>query len=348
MSARRDSPTAARRGPAVGRTVGALVGVLVAAFLAGCAGPAASATSTGRTTVVVASLKGPTTMGLVKLMDDATRGAGAQDYRVTVYGSPDQVVPLLVQGKVDVALLPANLAAVLYHRTTTGDGPAVQVAAVNTLGVLALVEHGDTVRTWADLRGRTVVTTGKGTTPEYVLDYLLRKNGLDPGRDVTVELESEATALASRVVTTPGTVAVLPQPYTTVVERQNPDVRTVMDLTDEWGKVADLGSRLVTGVLVVRTAFAWEHPQALADFLADYQASTQYTNDDPAGAAALVAAAGIVPDASVAQAAIPSCHIVYLDGEPMKTALSGYLQVLYDADPRSVGGAVPGDDFYRA
>lgn len=323
-----------------------LAAVAVMALLLGCSGQTPPATSAGPTTVRVASLKGPTTMGLVKLMDDAASGA-TQDYQVTVHGSPDQVVPLLVQGKVDVALLPANLAAVLYHQTTTDAGPAIQVAAVNTLGVLQMVEHGDTVRTWADLAGRTIVTTGKGTTPEYVLDYLLTRNGLDPDRDVTVVFESEATALASRVATTPGTVAVLPQPYVTVVEQQSPTVRTVLDLTDEWRKVADDGSQLVTGVLVVRTAFAQAHPEALADFFADYRASTQYTNDDPAGAATLIAAAGLVPDAGVAQAAIPRCHIVYLDGEEMTTALKGYLLVLFTADPRSVGGSLPGDDFYR-
>ncbi|MDR3068292.1 MAG: ABC transporter substrate-binding protein [Cellulomonas sp.] len=316
--------------------------VAVMMLMVGCSGPTPTST-----TVRVASLKGPTTMGLVKLMDDADQGRAAQDYQVTVHGSPDQVVPLLVQGKVDVALLPANLAAVLYQQTATDAGPTVQVAAVNTLGVLQVVENGDTVRTWADLAGRTIVTTGKGTTPEYVLDYLLARHGLDPDRDVTVVFESEATALASRVAAEPGIVAVLPQPYVTVVERQSPTVRTVLDLTDEWDKVADDGSQLVTGVLVVRTAFAQAHPQALAGFLADYRASTQYTNDDPAGAAALIAAAGIVPDAAVAQAAIPHCHIVYLDGEAMVTALGGYLQVLFTADPRSVGGSLPGDDFYR-
>ncbi len=338
------------RGPAV-----LVVAVAVMALLMGCSGQGTAASSSGPTTVRVASLKGPTTMGLVKLMDDATSGtgtpasgtAGARDYQVTVHGSPDQVVPLLVQGKVDVALLPANLAAVLYQQTMTDAGPAVQVAAVNTLGVLQLVENGDTVRTWSDLAGRTIVTTGKGTTPEYVLDYLLTGHGLDPDRDVTVVFESEATALASTVASTPGTVAVLPQPYATVVERQTPTVRTVLDLTDEWREVADDGSQLVTGVLVVRTAFAEEHPEALAGFLADYEASTRYTNDDPAGAATLIAAAGIVPDAAVAQAAIPRCHIVYLDGEEMTAALSGYLQVLFTADPRSVGGSLPGDDFYR-
>lgn len=281
-------------------------------------------------------------MGLVKLIDDG-------DYQVTVHGSPDQVVPLLVQGKVDVALLPANLAAVLYHKTMTDSGPAVQVAAVNNLGVLQLVENGTAVHGWDDLQGMTVTTTGKGTTPQYVLDYLLRKNGLNPGQDVTVELDAESTALASRVATTPGMVAVLPQPYTTVLAAQNPAVRTVLDLTDEWAAVAEPGSQLVTGVLVVRTAFVRDHPQAFATFLADYQTSVQYTNDHPREAAVLVAEAGVVPDAALAQAAIPGCHLVYLDGEAMATAVRGYLQVLFDADPQSVGGAVPGDDFfYRA
>ncbi|HEY0119515.1 MAG TPA: ABC transporter substrate-binding protein [Cellulomonas sp.] len=340
--------------------------VAVGALLLGCSGQTAAPTTTPatsaaaesttpapapttpaeRVTMNIASLKGPTTMGLVKLMDDATKGAGKQDYKVTMYGSPDEVVPLVVQGKVDVALIPSNLAAVLYQQTKTDAGPAVQVAAINTLGVLQIVENGNTVHTWADLKGKTIYTTGKGTTPEYVLDYLLAKNGLDPAKDVTVAFESEATALGSRVTANPGTVAVLPQPYVTVVEKQTASVRTVFDLTDEWTKVSDAGSQLITGVLVVRTAFVKDHPAAFADFLADYQASTKYTNDDPAGAAALIAAAGIVPAAPVAQAAIPASHVTYIAGADMKTALSSYLQVLFTADPKSVGGTMPGDDFY--
>ncbi len=322
--------------------VRALVGsVAVATLLLGCssgpgaaptttpsttateaATPAAAATTPAeRVTINVASLKGPTTMGLVKLMDDATKGVGKQDDKVTMYGSPDEVVPLVVQGKVDVALLPSNLAAVLYNQTKTDAGPILQVAAINTLGVLQIVENGATVHTWADLEGKTIYTTGKGTTPEYVLDYLLTKNGLDPATDVTVEFKSEATELASLLTSTPGTVAVLPQPYVTVVTKQSADVRSQLSLTDEWVKVGPAGSQLITGVLVVRTAFAQEHPAALADFLADYQASTTYTNDDPADAATLIADAGIVPAAPVAQAAIPASHITYIAGDEMKTAL---------------------------
>lgn len=341
------------------RLARALVGsVAVAALLLGCStGPGAAASTTPpaptsptataeRVTLTIASLKGPTTMGLVKLMDDASKGLGKQDDKATMYGSPDEVVPLLVQGKVDVALIPSNLAAVLYQQTNTDAGPALQVAAINTLGVLNLVENGDSVHSWADLKGKTIWTTGKGTTPEYTLDYLLEKNGLDPAKDVTVQFEAEATALGSRLAATPGTLAVLPQPYVTVVEKQTATARTVFDFTSEWTTVSPAGSQLITGVLVVRTAFVKAHPAAFADFLADYQASTAYTNDEPASAAALIAAAGIVPAAPIAQAAIPGSHVTYLAGAQMKAALSHYLQVLFTADPKSVGGSMPGDDFY--
>ena len=337
--------------------------VAVAALLLGCSTqtaapstttppattPATAATTPAeRVTVNIASLKGPTTMGLVKLMDDASKGLGKQDYKATMYGSPDEVVPLVVQGKVDVALIPSNLAAVLYQQTKTAAGPALQVAAINTLGVLQLVENGDSVHSWADLKGKTIWTTGKGTTPEYTLDYLLEKNGLNPAKDVNIQFEAEATALGSRLAATPGTLAVLPQPYVTVVEKQNASARSVFDFTTEWTKVSPAGSQLITGVLVVRTAFVKAHPAAFADFLSDYQASTAYTNDDAAAAAALIAKAGIVPAAPIAQAAIPGSHVTYIAGAQMKTALSNYLQVLFTADPKSVGGSMPGDDFYFA
>lgn len=348
---------------------GAVVPAVLAVALAGCSGgttaadpsssaPAPSSTSASpsespstpaeRVTVTVASLKGPTTMGLVKLMQDGQAGTGKQDYATTMYGAPDEIVPLLVKGEVDAALIPSNLAAVVYNQTKTADGPAVQVAAINTLGVLEIVESGDTVHSWADLKGKTIATTGKGTTPEFVLRYLLTKNGLNPDTDVTIEFVSEATELAAKLQATPGLTAVLPQPFATVVQAQDPNVRSQLNLTDEWTKVSPAGSQLITGVLVVRTAFAKEHPQALADFLADYEASTAYTNESPAEAAELIAAAGIVPKAPLAQKAIPACHIVYIAGSEMKTALSSYLQVLFDANPASVGGTMPGDDLYYA
>ena len=328
-------------------------GLALVALLAGCGGttPAAPPTlsaaspSAEPTTIRIASLKGPTTMGLVELMDQAAAGEGKQDYQVTMYGTPDEVVPLIVQGEADVALIPANLAAVLYNRTLGDDGAQIQVAAINTLGVLEILESGDTVHSIADLAGRTIYASGKGASPEYVLNYLLTSNGLDPATDVTVEYRSEHTEVAALLASTPGAIAMLPQPFATVVKTQNPAIRTALDLTAEWTKVTS-ESQMVTGVVVVRSAFVEEHPDAFADFLTDYQASTEFTNDHPAEAAVLIAEAGIVPAAPIAEAAIPASYVTYIDGAELKSTFSGYLQVLFDADPASVGGSMPGDDFY--
>ncbi|WP_273651763.1 ABC transporter substrate-binding protein [Cellulomonas fimi] len=349
-----------RRAPrrtAVAAVVGLLAGALTG-LLTGCgpaAEPAASPTTATpaadpqpvaaeRTTIRIASLRGPTTMGLVGLMDDAAHGRARHDYQVTVHGTADEVLPQILQGQVDVALLPANLAAVLRARTV-GTPAAVQVAAINTLGVLHVVEVGDTVSTLADLRGRTVYSTGKGTTPQWVLEHLLAAHGLDPTTDLTVQYLSEPTEVAARLAAEPGAVAVLPQPYVTVVTSQVPGARAALDLTDVWAD-AEPSSQLVTGVVVVRTQFAEDHAAAFDEFLADYADSTAFTNEHPDDAGELVAAAGIVPAAAVATAAIPGSHVTYVDGPAMRTALAGYYGVLRDADPAAVGGALPDDDFY--
>jgi len=308
------------------------------------ASPHASVTPAEPVTITIASLNGPTTMGLVKLMDDAKAGTAAENYVPTMYGSPDEVVPLIAQGKVDVALIPSNLAAVLYNKTK-GTDAEIQVVAANTLGVLDLVESGDTIKSVADLKGRTIYISGKGASPEYILNYVLAKNGLTPGTNVTVEYLSEHTEVAARVAAEPGAIAVLPQPLVTVVETKNPAVRTALSLTDEWATASN-GSPLVMGVVVVRKAFAEENPAAFATFLTDYQASTAFTNAHPAEAAPLIVAAGIAPSDAVAEAAIPESNIVYLAGPELRQALGGFLDVLFAANPKSVGGSVPGDDFY--
>lgn len=329
---------------------------LIAVLLAGCAAAVPSAQPASATpaatasaepdpvTVRIGSLKGPTTMGLVGLMDQADQGLTVHDYVVDVYGTPDQVVPLMVQGELDIALVPANLAAVLYQRTA-GTDAQIQVLAINTLGVLNVVEAGDTIDSMEDLRGRTIYSTGKGTTPEHVLNYLLGEHGLTPGVDVTVEFKSEATEVAAVLAAQPGAVGVLPQPYVTVVMGANPDVRVALDLTEQWDAVA-ADSQLVTGVVVARAAFVAEHPSVVAQFLADYRASTEFVNANPAAAAPFIVAAGIAPNDAVAEAAIPRCNIVFIDGAELRQVLDGYLGVLFAADPDSVGGSVPGDDFY--
>lgn len=294
------------------------------------------------TTFRIAGLKGPTTMGMVKLMSDAEAGETHQDYQVTMYGAADEVVPLLVKGDIDLAAIPANLAANLYNQT---EGK-VQVAAINTLGVLYVVTTGDDVKSVEDLKGKTVYSTGKGTTPEYVLNYILKENGIDPEKDLTVEYKSEATEVAAALqAADEEAIAVLPQPYVTAAQSQIEGLNVALNLTEEWNKVST-DSDLVTGVLVASTEFIEQNEAAFEEFLKDYQASIEWVNSNTADAAELVANYGIVAKAPLAQKALPACNITYVDGAEMKTKLSGYLQVLFDQNPKAVGGAMPGDDFY--
>ena len=299
----------------------------------------------------VAGLKGPTTMGLVNLLGLSTDSKAdenglkpSQDGSVlyNMYGAADELVPLLVKGDLDAACVPANLAATMYNKTQG----AVQVACINTLGVLYVVEKGDTVQSMADLKGKTLVTTGKGTTPEYVLRYLLSQNGIDPDKDITIEYTSEATEALAKVQAGEVSIAMLPQPFMTAAMAQTEGLRIALDMNAEWQTVA--GSPLVTGVLLVRKDAVEADPARFADFMEKYKQSTEQTAADPEGTAALCEAFGVVAKAALAQKALPQCNIVFETGDAMKTDLTAYYKVLFDADPTSVGGALPGDDFYYA
>lgn len=287
----------------------------------------------------IAGLKGPTTMGLVALMDSAD---SAGKYEFTMHGAADEIVPLLVKGELDAAAVPANLAATLYQKTSG----AVEVACINTLGVLYMVEQGDTVQSVADLKGKIILTTGKGTTPEYVLRYILAQNGLDPDADVTIEFYSEATEALSQLQAGTSTIAMLPQPFVTSALSQTEGLRVALDMNAEWEAVA--GSKLVTGVLLVRKDAVEANPDAFADFMTGYAASVDAANTDAERVGALCEQYGIVAKAALAQKALPQCNIVFETGDEMKTDLTNYYQVLYDADPTSVGGQMPADDFYYA
>ncbi len=295
--------------------------------------------------VNVMALKGPTAMGMVKLMDDADSGnVDTENYSFEIAASADEVTPKLIQGDADIAAVPANLASVLYNKT---EGQ-IQVMAVNTLGVLYIVENGDSVQSVTDLAGRTIYASGKGSTPEYALNFILEKNGLTPGTDVTIEWKSEHSECVSAIAQDPEGIAMLPQPFVTTAQTKNPDLRVALDLTEEWDKVMEneeTKSSLLTGVVVVRKEFAEENPEAVEDFLDRYADSVDYVNNNVEDAAKLVGNYDIVTE-DVAVKAIPECNIVCITGEDMKEQLSGYLAVLKDANPESIGGELPGDDFY--
>ena len=248
-------------------------------------------------------------MGLVNLMSDEV----ASNYNFTMYGAADEIVPLLVKGDLDAAAVPANLAATLYNKTNGA------------------------------VKGQTIVTTGKGATPEYVLRYVLTENGVDPDSDVTIEYCSEATEALSKVQAGEATIAMLPQPFVTSAMSQVEGLRVALDMNEEWQKVA--GSKLVTGVLVVRKDAVENDPEAFAAFMDGYAASVEAANSDLEGTAALCEQYGVVAKAALAQKALPQCNIVFETGDEMKADLETYFKVLY---PASVGGALPADDFYYA
>lgn len=327
-----------KTGRAILRRLLALAGaaLLAMGLLTGCGRQEEPAT------VRIGGLKGPTSMGLVFLKEQAEQGRTVGGYEFTMAVAADELLPLLIKGELDIALIPANVAAVLYNKTEGG----VSVININTLGVLYMVSGDESIDSMESLRGKTVYLTGKGTTPDYILRYLLSANGIDPAECV-LEYRSEATEVAALLAEQPLAVGLLPQPFVTVACAQNEELKVVLDMNEQWNLVqGEDGSSMVTGVTVVRNAFLQEHPEAVAAFLAEHAASVRAIQEDPDKGAELVAAAGIIAREPIAQKAIPQCNITYIDGENMQKALSGYLQILYDLDPQAVGGALPGEDFY--
>lgn len=281
----------------------------------------------------IAGLTGPTSIGLVKVMEDGK-------YEFSLHGSADEVTPKLVKGELDMAAVPSNLASVLYNNT---EGEVI-LLAINTLGVIYIVEKGLDIQNISDLKGQTIYATGKGSTPEYALRYILSENGIDPDNDVTLEFKSEPTEVVSILSSEETGVAMLPQPYVTVAQGKVEGLSIAIDLTKAWDELKN-DSQLITGVLVARKSFVEEHPEAVKKFLEDYKASVDYVLSDTKGAAELCEKYDIVK-AAVAEKAIPYCNITFISGEDMKAPLSGYLGTLFEQNPKAVGGKLPGDDFY--
>lgn len=317
-----------------------LAALLVATGLTAC-GQKEEVSSEPAVTAKVAALKGPTSMGMVKMMADQ-KDAKEKNYEFTIGSSPDEIAPKFLKGEFDIVALPSNLASILYNKSQG----KVQVLAINTLGILYLMENGDTVKSIEDLKGKTVYSSGKGAVPEYAFNYILKANGLNPDTDLRVEYKSEHTEALAALLNDKSGLAVLPQPFATVASLKNKDLRTALDLSKEWDKASkNAKSTMITGVVVVNKDFAAKHPEKIKKFMADYKASIDYTNTNVDDAAKLIEENNIVP-AAVAKKAIPQCNITYIDGSDMKDKLSGYLQVLFEANPKSIGGKIPADDFY--
>ena len=286
------------------------------------------------TEIRIAALKGPTGMGMVKLADKQNY----PNYTVSIEASPDALNPRIISGEVDVAAVPVNLASVLYNKL---DGD-ISVLAVSTLGVLYVVEAGSEVNSVADLAGKTVYATGQGATPEYILNYLLDKNGV--AGSVEVNYVGEHAALATMLADCSAEIGMLPEPNVTSTLAGNDNLRIALNLTEEWNKVCS--TELVQGVVIARKSFVNEHPEAIEQFLREYEKSSAFVNENIDEAAKLIVDAGILGNVEIAKKAIPNCNISFSKGEAMHKAVEGMLAVLFEANPKSIGGKLPDKDFY--
>ncbi|MBC8587820.1 ABC transporter substrate-binding protein [Paratissierella segnis] len=312
-----------------------LVFLMILSSMVGC-----STKENVQTTIRVASLKGPTSIGLVKLMEDNKNGESKNKYDFFMTATADEIVAKLGKGELDVAAIPANLASVLYNKM---DGK-ISVAAINTLSVLYIVENGGNLNSLEDLKGKTIYSTGKGTTPEHVLNYVLEANGIDPEKDVNIEYKSEAAEVATLLASEEDVIALLPQPFITASQMKNDNIKIAFSMEEEWQKLNPNESQ-VTGVVVVTDEFLEKNQEAVSTFLEEYKKSVEFVNSNVDEAAKMVGDLDIIPE-PVAVKAIPLCNVVFITGDEMEEKLGGYLAVLHGSDPKSVGGNLPDEEFY--
>lgn len=301
----------------------------------------ASEQETEKADINIIGLKGPTALGMLQIMENNEAGEANNNYNFTLVGAPDEITSKLISGEVDIAAVPTNLASVLYNKTEGG----VKLLALNTLGVLYMVTKNEEVASIADLKGKTIYATGEGSTPQYALEYILTQNGLDPETDVNIVYKSEHAEILPLMISGEATIALLPQPFVTQALAQDAEIEVALDMTEEWDKCVTDGSQLTMGCVVARTEFVEENKEAVDRFLEEYAASVEFVNGNVEEAAALSGKFDVIAE-EVAAKAIPECNIVFWEGEQMKEAAEGFLTVLHNANPQSVGGALPDEGLY--
>lgn len=329
----------------------ALALVLVVGVFAGCGKGKGNEVNNGKVSedgkkggnVRITAIAGPTGVGMANLMQKSADKKTTNTYTFDVVSDPTQAVAAITSGETDIAAVPTNLAATLYKKT---EGK-VRVLAVNTLGVLHILENGENVKSIKDLKGKTIYTDAKnkGANPEYILRYLLEQNGLKPDEDVHIEFAAD---LDAAMASGEAKIALVPEPKASTYMMQNKSIRRALNVTEEWNKVSGEDCALMMGCVIARADFVEKNPDAIALFLEDYMTSIQAAKSNVETTATLCETYKIIPKAAVARQAIPNCGLVYVTANTMKTRLSAYLKVMFDYDPAVVGGALPKDDFYYA
>lgn len=329
----------------------ALALLLMVGVFAGCGNDKGNVVNNGKETeeglkggnVRITAIAGPTGVGMVNLMQNSADEKTTNTYTFNVVSDPTQAVAAITSGEADIAAVPTNLAATLYKKT---EGK-VRVLAVNTLGVLHILENGETVKSIKDLKGKTIYTDAKnkGANPEYILRYLLEQNGLKPDENVRIEFAAD---LDAAMASGEAKIALVPEPKASTYMMQNKSIRRALNVTEEWNKVSDEDCALMMGCVIARADFVEKNPDAISLFLEDYMTSIQVAKSNVEATATLCETYKIIPKAAVARQALPNCGLTYVTGNLMKKQLSAYLKVMFDYDPKVVGGALPKDDFYYA
>jgi len=318
-----------------------VVGVMCVGLLGGCDNKVSDdAYNKEKVTVKVATLKGPTGMGMVQLMDQNDKEKSEEKYNFEILGSPDQIVGKVINGDVDIAAVPTNLASILYAKTN-GE---ILYLATNTLGVLHILENGNEIQSFENLKGKKIVATGKGASPEYILNYLLKKNGIN--KDVEIEYLQEHSELAAKMAAGEVKIALLPQPFVTTTLMKNKDARLALDLTKEWEKVEGDKNKLVMGCVIVRKEFAENNKDIVDNFLKEYEESVKFVNENKEDAAKLIEQYEILPNAKIAELAIDGSNITFINSEDSKDMVNGFFKILFNSNPKSVGGKLPDEGFY--
>lgn len=293
-----------------------------------------------QTTVRLGLIKGPTGMGAAYLLEQNENANTVNKYEVTLAAEPTDMIAMVANGSVDIAAVPTNGASALYNKTSG----AVQLLALNTGCVLKILEQGETVDKMADLKGRTIYATGQGANPEYILNYMLEQYGLKPGEDVTVEYYDSAE-LTTKAASGEVDLCMLPVPAATTVLMKNANMRIALSLEDEWNHM-NRATVITMGCVVVRREFAEANPDAVKAFLKEYEESIKYVSENPEDGGKLCAKFEIVASDKVAEKAIDSAALMFVADERMPVIISDYYKLLFEADPKSVGGKLPGEDFY--
>lgn len=282
----------------------------------------------------VAVLNGPTGLGLSKFKNDRSYA-----YTVDYHSDPQEIVPLVIKGEVDIAAVPLNLAANIYKKTNG----AVQMIAISTLGVLHVLSADESIKNVADLKGKTVYATGQGSTPEYIINYILEKNGIDPEKDIDLQYKSAHNELATLAVEGKAEICILPEYFATKVALKSEKMKKVIDLTDEWNKVSE--AQLAMGCYIARKEYIEANPEIIAEFIDFAEISTNYVNEIMLSTSFLLSEK-LFETKEEAEQAVKGSNMVMITGEEMKQIAASNFEVLYNAAPAAVGGELPNDALY--